>query len=73
MAPGKVGYLFGDVLPTVDGATDLLAAAKAHAAASEGYLPRARRPVRLQGGIIARLPSFHWMPQDPEANIAWPR
>lgn len=73
MAPDKVGYLFGDIPPNADGAADLLAVAKAHAVASEGYLSRAQRPVRLQGGIIARLPPSHWMPQDPKAAIAWPR
>lgn len=72
MAPGKVGYLFGDVSPDADGAADLLAAARAHAMAAEGHLPRALRPERLRAGILARLPPHHWFPEAPEGVIAWP-
>lgn len=72
MAPGKVGYLFGDVSPDAAGAADLLAAAQAHAAAPEGHLPRARRPERLRAGILARLPPLHWLPENPGGVIAWP-
>lgn len=72
MAPGKVGYVFGDLPPDAAGAADLLAAAQAHAVAPEGYLPRALRPERLRAGILARLPPLHWLPDDPEVAIAWP-
>uniref|UniRef100_UPI0022EA653B DUF1636 family protein n=1 Tax=Falsiroseomonas oryzae TaxID=2766473 RepID=UPI0022EA653B len=48
MAPGKVGYLFGDLPPDGEGAADLLAAARAHAARADGFLPRAARPERLR-------------------------
>lgn len=72
MAPGKVGYLFGDLPPDPAGAADLLAAALAHAAAPEGHLPRAARPERLRTGILGRLPPLHWLPDDPGAVVAWP-
>lgn len=72
MAPGKVGYLFGDLPPDGEGAADLLAAARAHAAHGDGFLPRAERPERLRAGVLARLPPLHWVPDDGEAQVAWP-
>jgi predicted metal-binding protein len=72
MAPGKVGYLFGDLPPDAGGAADLLAVARAHAAREDGFLPRAARPERLRAGILARLPPPHWLPAEPEEVIAWP-
>lgn len=72
MAPGKVGYLFGDLTPGAAGAADLLAAARAHAAREDGFLPRAARPERLRAGILARLPPLHWFPADPEEVVEWP-
>lgn len=71
MAPGKVGYLFGDVPPNAEGAADLLAIALAHAARRDGFLPRAARPERLRAGILARLPPFHWLATAGE-ELAWP-
>jgi predicted metal-binding protein len=72
LAPGKVGYLFGDLPPDAEGAADLLAVARAHAARANGFLPRAERPERLRAGILARLPPLHWIPTDPQETIAWP-
>jgi predicted metal-binding protein len=72
MGPGKVGYLFGDLLPDAAGAADLFAVARAHAAREDGFLPRAARPERLRTGILARLPPLHWLPAQPDEVIAWP-
>lgn len=72
LAPGKVGYLFGDLSPDEAGAADLIDAARAHAMAADGHLPRAARPERLRAGVLARLPPLHWVPDDPEAVVAWP-
>jgi predicted metal-binding protein len=72
LAPGKVGYLFGDLPPDSAGAADLLAVARAHASRADGYLPRAERPGRLRAGILARLPPLHWVPAEPGTAIAWP-
>ena len=71
MAPGKVGYVFGDVPPDAEGAADLLAVALAHAAGRDGFLPRAARPERLRAGILARLPPLHWLATAGE-ELAWP-
>jgi predicted metal-binding protein len=72
MAPGKVGYVFGDLPADADGAADLLAVARAHQARADGFLPRADRPERLRAGILARLPPLHWTHADAEEVIAWP-
>jgi predicted metal-binding protein len=72
LAPGKVGYLFGDLPPDADGAADLLAVAQAHGARADGFLPRAARPERLRGGILARLPPLHWISGGSGEVIAWP-
>jgi predicted metal-binding protein len=72
MAPGKVGYLFGDLPADGDGAADLVTAALAHARRADGFLPRAERPERLRAGILARLPPPHWLPDDRQGVIAWP-
>lgn len=71
MAPGKVGYLFGDLPAGPDGADDLITAARRHAAAADGYLPRAVRPERLRTGILARLPPLHWLAEAGE-ELEWP-
>jgi predicted metal-binding protein len=71
MAPAKVGYLFGDLPAGHDGAADLIEAARRHAAAVDGYLPRAARPERLRAGILARLPPLHWL-ADTGEDLAWP-
>jgi predicted metal-binding protein len=71
MAPGKVGYLFGD-LSADDASTEaLITVALAHAAARDGYLSRAARPERLRAGILARLPPLHWLAGAGE-ELAWP-
>jgi predicted metal-binding protein len=71
MAPGKVGYLFGDLPAGADGAADLVAVARRYAAAPDGYLPRVVRPERLRAGILARLPPLHWLAEAGE-ELAWP-
>ena len=71
VAPGKVTYLFGDVPPDADGAADLLAVARAHAARPDGHLPRAERPERLRGGILARVPPLEWLGATA-GEVAWP-
>lgn len=72
MAPGKVGYLFGDLPPDASGAADLLTVARIHSAREDGFLPRSARPERLRAGILARLPPLHWVPANPADAIAWP-
>lgn len=72
MAPGKVGYVFGDLSADPEGAADLLAVARAHQARADGFLPRADRPERLRAGILARLPPLDWLRADAEDVIAWP-
>ncbi|MBX9748806.1 MAG: DUF1636 domain-containing protein [Roseococcus sp.] len=72
MAPGKVGYLFGDLPADAAGAADLLAVARAHGARADGFLPRADRPERLRGGILARLPPLHWVAEDVQEAVRWP-
>jgi predicted metal-binding protein len=72
MAPGKVGYLFGDLPADVAGAADLLAVAEAHRAGADGFLPRAARPERLRGGILARLPPLHWITGNELEAVRWP-
>ena len=72
MAPGKVGYLFGDLSPDADGAADLVAAAQAHASRPDGFLPRVDRPERLRAGILARLPPLEWVAAQPRQVIEWP-
>ena len=72
IAPGKVGYLFGDLTPDASGAADLLAVARAHAARPDGFLPRADRPERLRTGILARLPPPDWIKRAVDGVIAWP-
>jgi predicted metal-binding protein len=64
-------YLFGDLPPDASGARDLIAMALAHARASDGYLPRAKRPERLRNGILARLPPLHWLTAASE-ELPWP-
>uniref|UniRef100_UPI002FDBF185 DUF1636 family protein n=1 Tax=Falsiroseomonas oryzae TaxID=2766473 RepID=UPI002FDBF185 len=61
-----------DLPPDGEGAADLLAAARAHAARADGFLPRAARPERLRAGILARLPPLHWIPAHPQEPVAWP-
>lgn len=72
MGPGKVGYLFGDLPADAAGAADLLAVARAYQARADGFLPRADRPERLRGGILARLPPLHWVPEDTNETLQWP-
>ena len=72
IAPGKVGYVFGDVPPTAAGATDLLTVALAHQSKTDGFLPRAERPEQLRGGILTRLPPVEWVWRGTADDITWP-
>jgi len=69
MAPGKVGYVFGDLPPDASAAQAIAEVAEAYAASHDGFLPRATRPPLLQSGILARLPPLAWA-RGPE--ITWP-
>ncbi|MBV8034680.1 DUF1636 domain-containing protein [Roseateles sp.] len=53
---GKHSYLFGRLAPDAAGVDALLAVAAEHAEPGDGQLAWARRPERLKGGLIARLP-----------------
>lgn len=55
-AAGKPTYYFGDLLPEVETAFQVLACARMHAHDVDGALPRKERPERLRGGILAKLP-----------------
>jgi len=72
MAPGKVGYVFGDLPADPEGAADLLAVARAHQTRADGFLPRADRPERLRAGILARLPPLAWVETGEGNTLAWP-
>jgi predicted metal-binding protein len=69
MAPGKVGYVFGDLPPDAPAAGAIAEIAALYMASRDGFLPRAVRPRLLQAGILARLPPLHWARGD---EIAWP-
>ena len=71
LAPGRVTYLFGDLPADAASAAELLRAAHDHAAAPDGWLPRARRPERLRAGLLARIPLLHWSPA-AHGPVAWP-
>jgi len=69
MAPGKVGYVFGDLPPNAAAAAAIAELAAGHAASADGFLPRATRPKLLQAGVLARLPPLAWARGD---EIVWP-
>jgi predicted metal-binding protein len=54
--PGKHSYLFGQLAPDATNVDALLAVAAQHAEPGDGLLAWERRPERLKGGLIARLP-----------------
>ena len=53
---GKHSYLFGQLAPDAASVDALLAVAAQHAEPGDGLLAWERRPERLKGGLIARLP-----------------
>lgn len=53
---GKHSYLFGQLAPDAASVDALLAVAAQHAEPGDGLLAWGRRPERLKGGLIARLP-----------------
>lgn len=53
---GKHSYLFGGLAPDAGSVAALLAVAAEHAEPGVGLLAWDRRPERLKGGLIARLP-----------------
>lgn len=71
-APGRVTYMFGDLVPDASTASALLEAAAAHATVADGWLPRAERPACLRTNIIARVPPLHWSPSADGGPIVWP-
>jgi predicted metal-binding protein len=56
MAPGKWGYLLGDL--GLGHAADLLTYGAAYAASASGAVLPSRRPASLRSVVIGRLPSF---------------
>jgi len=55
-AAGKHTYLFGDLVPDVVTAMQLLDCASLHAGSADGVLMRNDRPERLRSGILMRIP-----------------
>ena len=53
---GKHSYLFGQLQPDATCVDALLAVAAQHAEPGDGLLGWDRRPDRLKGGLVARLP-----------------
>ena len=53
---GKHSYLFGQLAPDMASVEALLAVAAQHAEPGDGLLAWDRRPGRLKGGLVARLP-----------------
>lgn len=53
---GKHSYLFGQLAPDATSVEALLAVAAQHAEPGDGLLAWDRRPDRLKGGLVARLP-----------------
>ena len=53
---GKHSYLFGQLAPDAVSVDALLAVAAQHAEPGDGLLAWDRRPDRLKGGLVARLP-----------------
>jgi len=53
---GKHSYLFGRLAPDAASVDALLAVAAEHGEPGDGLLAWDRRPERLKGGLIARLP-----------------
>ncbi|WP_255355283.1 DUF1636 family protein [Pelomonas sp. Root1217] len=49
-------YLFGQLAPDAASVQALLAVAAQHAEPGDGLLAWDRRPDRLKGGLVARLP-----------------
>ncbi|RZL37306.1 MAG: DUF1636 domain-containing protein [Rubrivivax sp.] len=53
---GKHSYVFGQLAPDAACVDALLAVAAQHAEPGDGLLAWDRRPERLKGGLVARLP-----------------
>ena len=53
---GKHSYLFGNLAADEACAAAMLAVAAEHAESADGLLAWDRRPERLKGGLVARLP-----------------
>ncbi|WP_457390358.1 DUF1636 family protein [Roseateles sp. P5_E1] len=54
--PGKHSYLFGQLAPDAASVDALLSVAAQHSEPGDGLLAWDRRPDRLKGGLVARLP-----------------
>lgn len=72
LSAGRVSYLFGDLPADKISAAELLQVARDHANVSDGWLPRAARPVRLRSSILARIPPLHWLPTAGNESLIWP-
>lgn len=71
-AERRVTYLFGDLPADATSAAELLDAARSHAAAPDGWMPRTARPERLRAGILARIPPLQWLTPGNDGPVAWP-
>lgn len=72
LAEYRVSYLFGDLPADAASAAELLEAARHHAVAPDGWMPRANRPERLRAGILARIPPMSWIMPGQDGPVAWP-
>lgn len=55
-APGKVGYVLGDFVPSHEAARAILTYASRHAASEEGVVRHAEWPAGVRGHFIVRTP-----------------
>ncbi len=53
---GKFSYMFGDLVADAESAKQVLSCAVDYHLSADGVLLRAARPLRLQEGILAKLP-----------------
>jgi len=55
-APGKHGFVFGDLEPDADTAAAVLECAAQYQAKPDGLLAWKERPEKLKSGVISRIP-----------------
>jgi len=55
-AVGKPTYYFGDLVADAETAEHVLACGQLHARNADGAMLRSKRPERLRGGILGKLP-----------------
>lgn len=66
VAPGKVSYIFGDLLRGPEDAEAVVAMAKLYAKSDDGITPWSERPDRIRRGLVARIPPFDFARQPVE-------